>query len=229
MMATAQTPAKRTPGARLLGAGYALALRAIADGGATWHTVAERCGVRGLSARTLVHGMRTQGVIYVCGWVQVPSGRRRQWTAVYALGPGQDVPPTVFLRAWSGLTPPELRGFCDLVAALKMDSWHGKGLADYLGQSVRVVRNTVRVMHKLRLVRIESFMDRAGRPGVRPPLFTWGPDTKDAPRPKRRTDKEVWQYHNAIRAARAREAKLLHAMVHGVAMDGRGKAVQVTT
>lgn len=207
----------------MLAQGYALALRVIADGGATWHEVSARIGVGRVGTQAIVNGLLRQGVMHVCGWRQVPCGRRRQWTAVYELGPGEDAPAPVYLRPSNAITPAEVRGFCDLVKALQFDSWHGKGLAQYLGQSERTVRKTLRTMHALRLIYIDDYMHRACA-GSRPPLFAWGPGQRDAPKPRRRTAREVWTYHNAMRTQRRAAAATLHAIVRGVSIDGRSRS-----
>lgn len=221
---TAASP--RQPGNRALGPGYAQALRTIIDGGATWHEVAARVGVGLKCARAMCRGFCVQGLVHVAEWRQVQSGTKRRWTPVYAPGLGQDAAPPVAIREKRSITRAELRGFCDLVKALQMDSWHGKGLAEFLGQSVKPVRRTLRALHELRLVRVDDYMHRA-RAGRRPPLYAWGIDEADAPKPRRKTAREAWTRSNQLQSARLAQAKLLHGMVRGVNLIVRSRRAGV--
>ena len=216
--------ATRAAGQRLMADGYAKALRVFADGPATWHAVAERCGASRSAAQVLCHGLHRQGLIYVSAWEAIPCGYRKQWTPSYSLGPGHDAPPPVpMTRQAKRRTPSELLAFVDLVRALGLDSWHGAGLAKHLGQSVRSVRATLRTLHALRLVYIDDYMVRP-KAGAGYPLYTWGVDQPDAKKPRPMSDRALWTRHNAIASARRQQVSLLHGVVRGVSLDGRRRA-----
>jgi hypothetical protein len=216
---------RRNPGETLSGADFARALRALVDGPVSWRELGATANVQRQSAQAMAHGLHRQGLAHIARWDRVPVGRRVQWTAVYAFGPGVDAVAPSKQGGSSKVTPALLRAFCDLVKALQLDSWHKRGLADYLGQDVKAVRVSVDALHKLRLVRVDDYLHRAAA-GARPPLFTWGPDQKDAPKPRARSATEHHRHHTALRSARRQHAALMHAMVLGVSLDGRRRAGQ---
>ncbi|MEY3252436.1 MAG: hypothetical protein RL227_1409 [Pseudomonadota bacterium] len=218
------TPNRRAAGNRLLGSGYAQVLRVFVDGPASWHGVAEKCGTNRVTSQKLCHGLRKQRLIYIASWVSIKTGRRSQWTPVYACGDKPDAEPPMTLRcAQAPRTAPELLAFCDLIRAMQVDSWHSKGLAAHLGHCERTVRKTVKALHALRLVYIDDYMRRP-QSGAGYPLFTWGPDEQDAKKPAPRSARSVWTSNNRVQAARRQQMHLLHGMVRGVSLDGRRKA-----
>jgi len=140
---------------------------------------------------------------------------------VYAIGEGENAAPPAPLRtAANRRTAPELLAFCHLIRAMQENSWHSKGLAQHLGQCERTVRKTVRALHALRLTYIDDYTQRP-RAGAGYPLFTWGPDEKDAKKPTPRSAKAVWTANNEVQSARRQQIHLLHGMVRGVSLDGR--------
>ena len=214
----------RKPGNRLLGPGYALALRVFADAPATWREVAARCNVNRQTAQLLCHGFRRQGLTHIVEWRRVRVDSRHYLAPVYALGDGDDVPNPAYLHGSQARTRPELLAFCQVVRELQQGGpWHAAGLARHLGCSPTALRATMRRLHELRLTRIEEYRPRhGGGPAI---AYTgWGPDMRDTPRPAPQSPRELSKRHNKVAYARQRQIKLLHAMVRGVAVTGRKAA-----
>lgn len=216
---TETTKPKRAAGNRLLGPGYAEALRVIANGPATWRDVMEQCGTNRANSQAVCHGFRRQRITHTARWAKIP-GKGKQWTPVYELGEGADAPCPVNLRQSKAPTKYELLAFCGLVKALQFDSWHCKGVAEHLGQCERTVRRTLKAMHALRLIHIDDYIHRSCG-GLGYGLYTWGPDLPDAKKPAPKTKRQVWTQNNAIASARRKHALLTHGMVRGVSLDGR--------
>lgn len=211
---------KRLKGQRIMGAGYAKALRVIVDGGATWREVGAAVGVERITAQTLCRGFHRQQLTHISAW-KVGEGDARNRAPIYAFGPGEDVPwPAGDRPVMNKRTPPELLAFCALVKELMLDAYHGKGMADTIGGTPRTVRNHIRELHKLKLAYIAGYDDRSVA-GTGYPLFAWGPGKSDKPKPKPIPKRELWNHHNAVRSARRKQSKVLHGLVTGRSLDGR--------
>jgi hypothetical protein len=213
---------KRTQGQRLLGGGYAQALRVFADGDATYHAVLERCGVTRQTAQGICHAFHKHGLTHIAEWRRMVVNTRGYLTPVYRLGEGEDAPRPPYMRESKARTPVELLAFCHQIKALQDRTWHARGLAIHFGCSPRVMSNTIRKLRELRLVHIEEYKPRkGGGPGIA--LFGWGVDLRDNPRPKK-SGATVYQQHNKVLYDRTQQIKLLHAMVRGVRVTGRRAA-----
>ncbi|MDP3139817.1 MAG: hypothetical protein Q8N17_26205 [Burkholderiaceae bacterium] len=212
-------PARRNPGKRLLGPGYADVLRVFANGPATWLDVAATLSTGRATAQTLCHGLNRQKLIHVASWRPV-SGSGRSVTPVYALGDGVDAPSPTKRHGSAMPTKYELLGFCNLITALQTDSWHCKALADHLGHDPRTVRSTIKALHQNRLVCIDDYFSRP-HGGAGYPLYTWGPDQEDAKKPSPKRGRVLWANSKARGKAKLEQMRLMHAMVHGVSLDAR--------
>lgn len=201
----------RTPGKRLLGPGYAEALRVFADGPATWRDVAERLGTRRQSAQAVCHGFCKQGLIHIAEWTRVKVESRQYLTPVYVLGEGENAPNPVYTRESKARVRPELLAFCQLIRELQDAPWHAAALSKHLGCSVRSLRVTMKRLHALKLTRIEEWKPRQGG-GPAIGLTGWGPDIRDTPRPPKLSVQEMRRKHNRLFTERRRQIKLLHAM-----------------
>lgn len=212
--------AKRKSGNRLLGPGYAQALRVFVNGRASWLDIAAACGVTRGAAQALCHGMRRQKLIHVVDWYRKFS-RGGGWTPIYAFGPGVNMPhPLPSFTVSQKSTPSELLAFCDLVKTMQGTAWHAKGLAVALDQCERTVRRTMKAMHALRLIHVEDF-DHRKNGGYGYALYQWGPDQEDMKKPARQSKRAIWTRNNQVQAARRQQVMLMHAMVLGVSMDKR--------
>jgi len=209
----------RAAGNRLLGPGYAQALRVFVDGKATWRDVAHRCGVSRAAAQSLCHGFSRQRLIHVVEWFN-PPGKGQQWTPVYVFGEGPNAPPPVPVRTSKAPTKFEILGFCHLIQQLQLNAWHAKHVAAETGQCEAAVRRTMRALHALRLICIDDYaIRRNGGHGY--PLWTWGVDVEDAKKPRPIPRQQAWTANNAKIRQRRKHAALVHGMVLGVSLDGR--------
>lgn len=217
---------RRTAGDRLLGPGYAEALRVFVEGPATWREVMARCGTNRATTQSVCHAFRRQRLTHIARWSKLP-GKGQQWTPVYELGEGVNVPHPLGMPQAKAPTPYELLAFCELIHALQFDSWHCKGVSAHLGQCERTVRRTLRALHALRLIHIDDYIHRSYG-GLGAGLFTWGPDEPDLKKPAPKTKRQVWEKSNAIHSGRRQQVMLMHGLVHGVSLDGRrNKAANV--
>lgn len=211
------TPGRK--GSRLMGVGYCKIMARIHRGGASWIEVAAETGCTRLSAQSILNDMEQLGLIHVAEWRRVPRGKH--WTQaikVYALGEVESAP-------WPGVGAPKARtktqpapevvAFASLVRALQIEPLHKEGAAVETGMARRSVQQIVREMHRLRLVRIAEY-DLRPRSGYGYPMFEWSPGGKpDAKKPKPLNRREHWDKHNAERAARGAQAKLMRQIVLG--------------
>jgi hypothetical protein len=216
---------KRNPGKRMLGPGYAHALRQFA-GPVSWLDLAERCDVSRATAQSIVHAFRRHGLVHVVEWKRVKPGKAQRLTPVCILGAGEDVPHPGVQRAGSSKpTPPELLTFCLMVKAMQADNYHGAGLANLFGIRPKTARGILKALHRSEpgAPNIVAVMDYDHRPRSGPgyPLYGYAPGENDMPKPRRQTKRELWTRHNAQAASRRDTVKLLHAMVRGVSLDGR--------
>lgn len=210
---------RRAGGDRLLGPGYAEALRVFANGPATWHAVMQRCGTSRSTTQSVCHGFRRQRLTHIASWMK-PPGKGQMWTPVYALGEGVNAPHPLGKPHPKAPTKYELLAFCELIHALHLDSWHCKGVSAHLGQCERTVRKALKALHALRLIHIDDYAHRSIS-GLGAPLFTWGPDLPDMKKPPPKTARTVWEKSNAAYSARRQQVMLMHGMVRGVSLDGR--------
>jgi hypothetical protein len=177
-----------------------------------------------MTAQAICHGFRRQGLTHIVEWARVKINTRHYLTPRYAFGPGEDAPNPEYVRESKARTPAELLAFCEMVHALQEASWHAAGMAKHFGCSPKATRATMKALHDLKLTRIEEYQPRRGG-GPWIAFMAWGPDVRDTAKPAKLTTKQLYQRHNKMAYQRLKQIKLLHAMVRGVALEGRKVAL----
>lgn len=214
------TEQKRTPGSRLMGAGYARALGLIVRHGATWALLAEGLNLGRATAQRLAHGFHDAGLCHIAAFKVLGKDARTR-SPVYVFGPGEDA-------EWPGGDRPrtrrpipiELLTFCNGIKALMQGSYHGKAFAEACGLGLRTARDVLRALRDEQLIYIESYSEHAtGADGY--PCFAWGPGIADKPKRKPQSKRALWEKHNRIKAARRAHARMLQTMVLAKPLDGR--------
>lgn len=195
---------------RLLHAGYAQVLRHVVDGGVTWIKLHEQMGLCRTSSQKTLAYLRDQQLAHVGEWQARKVGMRIERTPVFVFGSGEDAP-------WPGAgkprprkpqrTPVELLTFCCAIKALMREPFMGNGLADETGMCHRTALSLIRRLHALRLAYIEDYDRREVGAGY--PLWRFGVDRKDKPKPRPMSKREIWNKHNAIRDKLRAQARLL--------------------
>lgn len=214
------TEQKRTPGSRLMGAGYARALGLIVRHGATWALLAEGLNVARISAQRLAHAFHDAGLCHIAEFKVIGKDTRAR-TPVYVFGAGVDAEWPGGSRARKRRPlPVELLTFCNGIKALMQGSFHGKAFAEVSGLSPRTARDVLRALRAEKLIYIESYSEHAtGGDGF--PCFAWGPGVDDKPKRKPQSKRSLWMKHNRIKAERLAHARMLQTMVLAKPLDGR--------
>lgn len=210
-------PDKRAPGQRVLHAGYVKALRAVVDGGASWHKVAEAVGINRTSAQRIVSAFARFGIAHIGRYEQHAHGNGYRWTPIYAFGEGEAPPWPGSGAARFGRTgrpPVELLTFCSAVQALIDEQQTVKSLVESSGMSSRTASRLIAALRGARLCFVEAYMLRDNG-GLGHPLHRFGIDRADKPKRKPASPRELWTRQNAIVKRRRAEARLLRAMVTG--------------
>jgi hypothetical protein len=209
------TASQIKPRHRLSHAGYAGILRLIVDcaGHISSHEIATRATLSVRRARIILQAFHKHGLVFITGSC-IPAGKNKHSLCyTYAFGSCADaVVEDKPRHKTSGPTPPELLTFIHIIKALQNESHTRTSLAEDVGIQPKTSGRLLRVLHKLRLVSIESFYIPIGR-GHRYPSFRFGIDKVDAPKPMVKTPKELWTKYNNERLARRRDAKLLGLIV----------------
>lgn len=214
---------KRHPGNRIMGKGYAQALRVVFEGFATWATVAARLNIGRLTSQRMCRAFCDQGLCHVVAYVRYGESRGAT-TALYAFGPGTPAP-----RPPGGTDPTprapgiELLTFCNGVKDLMVASHTGKSFSEAVGYSPRTGRDVLRALKAEGLIHIDGYAPHAtGGDGY--PTYTWGPGLPD----KRKRDPQpahlLWARGNAVKKQKLAHARLLRAMVLAKPLDGRSCA-----
>lgn len=210
-------PNKRAPGQRVLYAGYCKALRAVVDGGASWHKIADVVGVNRTTAQRITSAFARAGIAHIGRYERIAYGHRRRWTPIYVFGPGEAPPwpgegAARFGR--SGPPPIELMTFCNAIQALIDEQQTVKSLVESSGLSSRTASRLIAALRGVSLCFIESYALRDNG-GLGHPLHRFGIDRNDKAKRKPASSLELWRRRNEIVKRRRAEAALLRKMVTG--------------
>ena len=211
-------PPARKPGNRLMAHGYVPVLRSIFQAGhrgMTWKSLAgKHFAGRRLSAQKAVEDMETVGLVHVAHWTTERVDKRQLPMAHYVFGKGVSAPHPGYAngspRKKEGRRKP-LIGLIVLALAieiLKENEHHGASFASEIGIGNGAARKLLKALHEHRFA-FHSDYARRSDGGVQCPLFSFGINKPDAPRPPPTPEIEHWRKHNANRAARRRA---LHAL-----------------
>lgn len=184
-------------------ANYADLLAVVHERPGTAADIAARSGMNLRALREVLRGLRDGGLIHEGAWRECqPAHCGQRWQAVWtmhgppALRPGPLRPPVPAPRM------PRLAAFCRVVLALMTCAHTPASLADASGATVDRLRPLLyRLCHALRLIRVERWHTTSA--GSWPaPAYRWGPNRKNAPRPKARPASEAWKRQHQIRRDR---------------------------
>lgn len=218
------TEIKRHPGNRIMGKGYARALRVVFNGFATWKTIAADLNLGRRTAQDLCGAFCDAGLAHVLTYVRATGNARTAATAIYAFGPGTDAirPPGGTVRK-PGPLPVELLTFCNGVKDLMVASHNGKTFSDAVGYSHRTGREVLRALKAEALIHIDGYTPHAtGGDGY--PTYTWGPDQADVRKRAPQPAHVLWARGNAVKKEKLAHTRLLRAMVLAKPIDGRSCA-----
>lgn len=199
--------ASQKPG-RASWADYARMLRHLHDTPATSLEMADatRLGIK--SIRAILRRMRDLTLIHAPGAVKVG----KHALPVWHFGAGESID-------MRGLYPPlqpnvELITFAVILRSLKQQPQSAASLAAVAGINADRCRELLLCLHEeLHMVCIVQWRKRRAKPGGSPlPMYSFGIDQPDVPRPTPMTQQAMWQRRNQVVAAHKRQAKRMSAL-----------------
>ncbi len=192
--------------ARLGMAGYVELLATFRDAPATILQAQERLRWGRDTLHRLVVAFHAKGLIHVCGWYAAAKRRRR--VALYAFGPGQDVPPpSESLRILTPTKPsPEVWAFASVIEELA-EPCTVVELTEHTGIDWDTAKAVVVALQKHRLARVLTWRPRENSGGIYQAVYALGAGP-NAPYPSRkamrRRTAKAW-YERAARKKAAAE------------------------
>lgn len=210
-MARYKNPPARRGGSRIGAPGYVKILRGIFGAGSrgmTWMSMARRYfGNRELSAQRALADMETVGLIHIGHWkLHVFKFGRRLPVAHYVFGPGQSAPHPGYLNGAGAPPKPRRKPRVCLIAlqlaieALKEDEYHGSGLAHEIGVSDDAARQIIKALYDSKFAFKADYPPRKDG-GVAWPVYAFGINKQDVPKPPPLPKAEYWRRNNANKTA----------------------------
>lgn len=218
---------------RLSHAGYARALRGLADCSMTIKAMMEFIGhgATDITARHVLNGFAKFGLAHIGGYLKIAndSGAGFRWAPVFTFGPGYNAPWPGRGEAcggWNRPLRPELMAFLCGVRALMLDEQSMTSLRDESGMGQRGATSFMRAMRQHKLAYVCNHQERDDR-GQGWPLFRFGVDKPDVPKKKPKSIRQMRRHHNEVLKRRRAQAIVLRTIVNGSSKRKHSQAAQV--